>query len=68
MFHGHFQHYGACSSENLTVKGSALHYETISFQMFCTCMAHPLLKTDALRLVSNEGRLNLLLLLYKWQM
>ena len=41
-------------------------YETASFQMLHHPYDTPTFKTNALHLVSNEGRLKRLLLLYKW--
>ena len=35
------------------------------FKCFATCTTHPLLKNNALRLVSNKGHLKRLLLLHK---
>ena len=43
-----------------------LHYEPVSFRVLCHPYNIPTFKTNTLHLVSNQGQLKCLLLLYKW--
>ena len=42
------------------------HYKSVSFKLLCHLYGTPTFKTNTLRLVSVEGQVKCLLLLYKW--